>query len=59
MGARPWDRDEIDSRIVKQVKNKTNRIIDSEKDVGGYPAIKPIKEKFNIKDWDLKRMVKK
>jgi len=41
VGASPWARDEIDKRIIKQVKNKTSRIIDSEKQVGGYPVIKP------------------
>ena len=37
-GARPWDRDAIDRRIVAQVRARTGRIIDSEADVGGYPA---------------------
>ena len=36
-GARPWDRDAIDERIVRQVRAGTGRIIDSEGDVGGYP----------------------
>jgi pectate lyase len=58
-GARPWDRDEIDKQIIKQVKNKTNKIIDSEQESGGYPTIKPVFEKFIAKDWDLKKMIKK
>lgn len=37
-GARPWDRDAVDRRIVEQVRTRTGRVIDSETDVGGYPA---------------------
>ena len=40
-GARPWDRDEIDRRIVLGVREKTGRIIDSQEQVGGYPAPAP------------------
>ncbi|NQU52482.1 MAG: pectate lyase [Bacteroidetes bacterium] len=58
-GARPWDRDDIDKRIIQQVKNGTNRIIDSEKEVGGYPEVKPVFRSFNDKEWDLEKMVKK
>lgn len=36
-GARHWDRDEVDARIVAQVRQRTGRIIDSEREVGGYP----------------------
>jgi len=32
-GARPWDRDEVDKRIVNDVINGTGRIIDSQNDV--------------------------
>lgn len=35
-GARPWDRDEVDRHIVRKVRQGTGRIIDSEKEVGGY-----------------------
>lgn len=37
-GARPWDRDDIDIRIISEIRAGTNRIIDSEQDVGGYPS---------------------
>lgn len=37
-GARPWDRDAIDRRIVAEVRARGGRIIDSEREVGGYPA---------------------
>ncbi len=36
-GARPQDRDEIDRRIVREVRERTGRIIDSQEQVGGYP----------------------
>ncbi|WP_232792842.1 pectate lyase family protein [Caulobacter hibisci] len=36
-GARPWDRDAIDLRVLRQVKDGTGRVIDDEKEVGGYP----------------------
>lgn len=38
-GARPWDRDAVDKRIVNDVKNKTGRIIDSQDQVGGWPNL--------------------
>ena len=58
-GARPWDRDEIDKRIIQQVKNKTSKIIDSEKEVGGYPTAEPVFQEFKVDEWDLKRLIKK
>lgn len=36
-GARPWDRDSVDRRIIASVRSGTGRIIDREADVGGYP----------------------
>ena len=36
-GARPLDRDSVDSRVVSQVRNRTGTIIDSPSQVGGYP----------------------
>jgi len=36
-GARPWDRDAVDRRIVQEVRKGTGRVIDDEKEVGGYP----------------------
>jgi hypothetical protein len=38
-GARPADRDGVDSRIINDVKNGTGRIIDSQEDVGGWPLL--------------------
>ncbi|MDR7118065.1 pectate lyase [Caulobacter sp. BE254] len=36
-GARPWDRDAVDRRIVQEVRRGTGRVIDDENEVGGYP----------------------
>lgn len=56
-GARPWDRDEIDQRIVRQVRERTARVIDSEQQVGGYPPVKPATRlAFNPAEWDLETM---
>ena len=37
-GARPWDRDAVDKRIVAEVRKSTGRVIDDEREVGGYPT---------------------
>ncbi len=52
-GARPWDRDEVDIRIIEEVRQSKNRIIDSEDEVGGYPNYKPTYKKFDPSKWDL------
>ncbi|HUQ69454.1 MAG TPA: hypothetical protein VM165_08030 [Planctomycetaceae bacterium] len=38
-GARPRDRDAVDVRIVSEVVQRTGQIIDSQDDVGGWPAL--------------------
>lgn len=58
-GARPWDRDENDKRIVNGVINKTGRMIDDEKEVGGYPKVKSMKKSFNENEWDFKELYSK
>jgi hypothetical protein len=55
-GARPWDRDPIDARIVNDVRNGTGRIIDSENDVGGYPVRPETRAAFVEADWNLATM---
>jgi len=55
-GARPWDRDAIDRRIIEQARHGTGRIIHSEQDVGGYPKPKPVRVEFNPHEWDLETM---
>ena len=58
-GAFPWDRDDIDKRIISEIQMGTGKIIDSEKDVGGYPKINPVYRKFIANEWDLKTLTKK
>ncbi|MSU49173.1 MAG: pectate lyase [Opitutus sp.] len=58
-GARPWDRDAIDQRIVRQSRNRTGRIIDNEEQVGGYPVMPETRGTFNAADWDLRTMERK
>lgn len=38
IGARPWDTDSIDLRILQDVLKRTGKIIDSQEQVGGYPS---------------------
>lgn len=56
-GARPWDRDEVDRRIVEEVRQSKNRIIDSEDEVGGYPKSEPTHKKFDPSKWDLENYI--
>jgi len=56
-GARPWDRDPIDSRIVADTVEGRGEIIDHEDQVGGYPQYKETRQAFNERDWDLATMV--
>jgi hypothetical protein len=53
-GAFPRDRDSIDRKIIDGVISGKGKIIDSEKEAGGYPVIKPVYRKYNAKEWDLK-----
>jgi len=58
-GARPWDRDDIDKRIIQEVQNGTGKIIDSQQEVGGYPQMDSSYQSFNIDEWDTTYMIKK
>jgi hypothetical protein len=42
VGARPAERDAIDTRIVSEALTGAARIIDSQDEVGGYPQIEPV-----------------
>lgn len=55
-GARPWDRDDIDRRIVANVIEGRGEIIDSEREVGGYPVVPEVRAPFVEADWDLDTM---
>jgi len=55
-GARPWDRDHDDARIVADTIEGRGRIIDSQKEVNGYPQVKQTQQAFIAADWDLDTM---
>ena len=56
-GARPWDRDAIDTRIINEMLRGTGQIIDFETEVGGYPDHQPTYAPFNEEEWDLRTMI--
>jgi len=58
-GARPWDRDPQDARILMNVREGRGRIIDNEAEVGGYPAAEMTHKAFNADDWNLDTMMPK
>ncbi|MBX3565196.1 MAG: pectate lyase [Sphingomonas sp.] len=55
-GARPWDRDAEDIRVLFFVAEGRGDIINDETDVSAYPAYKPTKAPFVEADWDLVTM---
>lgn len=55
-GARPWDRDDIDRRILADTIEGRGAIIDSENEVGGYPLHPQTRQAFVPADWDLDTM---
>ena len=55
-GARPWDRDDIDRRIVADTIEGRGEIIDHEDQVGGYPKHPETRQAFVPADWDLATM---
>lgn len=55
-GARPWNRDAIDERIVREALSRTGKIIDSETAVGGYPEMSETRAPFNPDEWNLATM---
>ncbi len=52
-GARPWERDEVDIRIINGIKDGTLHYIDSQEEVGGYPKATPTYQPFDINKWNL------
>lgn len=55
-GARPWDRDADDNRVLFFIAEGRGKVIDDEKEVGGYPVQKPTSAPFIEADWDLATM---
>lgn len=58
-GARPWDRDAHDLRILFDVAEGRGTIIDDEKQVGGYPTQPLSRASFVEAEWDLNAMTPK
>ena len=55
-GATPWNRDPIDRRIVADVIEGRGAIIDSQAEVGGYPAYPETRRPFVEAEWNLDTM---
>jgi pectate lyase len=58
-GARPWDRDGIDQRLVVQALGLGGQIVHSEQEVGGYPVFSEARAAFDAAVWDLESMTPK
>ena len=58
-GARIWDRDYDDVRLIADVAEGRGTIINSENDIHGYPVQKPTQRPFNPADWNLIDMTPK
>jgi pectate lyase len=58
-GARIWDRDYDDVRLIADVAEGRGYIINSENDIHGYPVQKPTSRPFNPDDWNLIDMTPK
>jgi hypothetical protein len=52
-GARPKERDDVDERIVADLRLGKGRIIDSQNDVGGYPTTQATRRALDIPATDI------
>jgi pectate lyase len=55
-GARPWDRDAHDIRVLFFIAEGRGEVIDDENEVGGFGDVKPTAAPFIETDWDLDTM---
>ncbi|MGE3867356.1 MAG: polysaccharide lyase family 1 protein [Hyphomonadaceae bacterium] len=55
-GARPWDRDRHDIRVIADAAEGRGQIIDHEDEVGGYPVQEMTRRAFTADDWNLDDM---
>jgi len=56
-GARPWERDAVDARIVEEARHGGGKVIDSEREREGYPPIAtPTRRAFVDAEWNLATM---
>lgn len=49
-GARPKDRDVVDTRIIADIRAGKGSFINSQEEVGGYPQIEPVYRKLEVPD---------
>ena len=56
VGARPWDRDDVDRRILENTIEGRGHILDSQDEVGGYPKQPETRQAFVPADWNLDTM---
>lgn len=56
VGARPWDRDDVDARLLRELATGRARLIDSELEAGGYARQDPSHRAFDAQDWNLEDM---
>jgi len=59
VGARPAQRDAIDTRIVREALTGMARIIDSQEEVGGYPRLDPTTQKLDVPDHERRAWLEK
>jgi lysophospholipase L1-like esterase len=55
-GARPWDRDAIDFKLLSDVAEDRGRLVDSESDSSGYPRYAATAQAFDPAQWNLSDM---
>jgi hypothetical protein len=55
-GARPWDRDGHDVRVLADSAEGRGRIINSQDEVGGYPRVAETRRAFDPSLWSLDTM---
>jgi pectate lyase len=58
-GARNWDRDHEDARMVADTIEGRGYIIDSQSEWGGYPQEQPTQQAFDPAKWNLDTMTQK
>jgi len=56
VGARPWDRDDDDNRVLFFIPEGRGQIVNDEKDVSEYPRQKETRAPFVEAEWDLATM---
>jgi hypothetical protein len=56
VGARPWDRDAIDQRLLRQIRDGSAQIVNSEREGDGYSEMNETRRAFDPNEWDLDTM---